>query len=273
MNWKCVVGLCFMTIIVGQSVIAQSEQLPELWLTTSKTTVIVSHFKIKSVDRGSRDVLVQKVAGVDTLLELKAGRADFPETNLTILTGDGIVHMFLVRFNAAPPSLRYWIAADRSGPLKATVDGEGDPLTEAGFEFLADSILNGPIERCGHAARSCGAKASVTGIFVHGKTLFFRFRLKNKSNIGYDIGQLNFYIRDKDQAKRTAAQVLSQIPIFFKGEDHAVKGRSQAGFITAFQKFTIPDQKILVVVIKERDGGRLLRLVVTNKELLKAKVI
>ena len=273
MNWKRVVGICFTVFFVGQCAMAQSEQLPVLWLTTSKTTVIVSHFKIKSVDRGSRDVLVQKVAGVDTLLELKAGRADLAETNLTILTGDGVVHMFLVRFSAAPPSLRYSIAGDRGESVNASEGGDGDVLSEEGFESLADSILHGPIRHHGKAARSCGAKANVCGIFIHGETLFFRFRLKNRSNIGYDFGQLNFYIRDKDQAKRTAAQTLSQIPIFFKGEDCAVKGKSQGGFVAAFQKFTIPDQKVLVIVIKERNGGRLLRLLVKNKELLSAKVI
>jgi conjugative transposon TraN protein len=273
MNRVCVLLVCFSLLLAQMTAEAQSEQLPELCLTTTKTTVIISHFKIRSVDRGSRDILVQKVAGVDTILELKAGRINFPETNLTIVTGDGLVHMFLVHFNAVPPVLKYFLAVGNSDPANSECTGNGGELTEAEYERISDSILAQPAGHWGRSARSCGAKAMVAGIYIHDGNLFFRFRLQNRSNIGYGIDQINFYIRDKDQAKRTASQDLAEVPLFFRGGHSYIKGKAAANFVAGFDKFTIPGKKVLYLIIKEKDGGRLLRLRITNRELLKARLI
>lgn len=54
-----------------------------------KTTNIVFPFAIKSVDRGSKDILAQKAGGIENILQLKAAKEDFPETNLTVVTADG----------------------------------------------------------------------------------------------------------------------------------------------------------------------------------------
>jgi|SRR6185437_625946 len=269
---QSVFGVCLLILMAGLKASAQVDQLPELFLTTNKTTVVVSHFKIKSVDRGSRDVLAQKVPGTDTILEVKAARADFPETNLTILTGDGAIHMFLVRYIASPTTLKYLIAGQPERPESAAVD-DGVGLTEEGFGNLADSVLKRPSLHCGKAASSCGAKAIVSGIYIHGEALFFGIRVKNRSNIGYNIGQMNFYIRDKEQTKRTASQVLTMSPLFVRGEHEIVNGKSAIRFVVSFQKFTIPDEKVLFIIIKEKNGGRLLRLRITNKELLRARGI
>ena len=63
-------------------------------ITYSKTTSLVFPFSIKGVDRGSKDVLAQKAKGVENVLQLKAARRSFPETNLTIITADGNLHHF-----------------------------------------------------------------------------------------------------------------------------------------------------------------------------------
>lgn len=41
----------------------------------------------------------------------------------------------------------------------------------------------------------------------------------------------------------------------------------------ALPKFTIPDKKVLYIVMKEFNGGRLLRLRVRNRQLMRAREI
>src|SRR3954454_18344150 len=69
-----------------------------LEITFNKTTNIVFPFAIKSVDRGSANILVQKAGSVDTILQVKAGKEDFPETNLSVITTDGTLYSFLVHY-------------------------------------------------------------------------------------------------------------------------------------------------------------------------------
>jgi len=138
---------------------------------------------------------------------------------------------------------------------------------------LADSIILRPVDRVGRPAKSVGTKAIVAGIFIHEEALLFRYKVKNRSSIPYDVGQMYFYIEDRSQAKRTASQQIAETPIYLKGDCQHLEVKSKVEFVVAFRKFTIPDKKVLYLVIKERDGGRLLRLRVTSKELMKAETI
>jgi conjugative transposon TraN protein len=265
--------ICALVLGVAHQAMGQETSLPVMWLTTAKTTVVVSHFRIRSVDRGSRDVLVQKIEGVDTVLELKAARPGFVETNLTILTGDGLVHMYLVRFSLDPPTLRYVIDAGGSSVANSVSSNSPPGITDAELEDVCDSILKAPKYHCGRSARSCGARAAVSGIYTHDRELFLRFRIKNKSNIGYDIGETNFYIRDNNQAKRTANQDLTEEPQYYRGSHEYVSAKESIDFVAVFPKFTIPDKKTLFIIFKEQDGGRLLKLKISNRRLLKAEII
>jgi hypothetical protein len=123
------------------------------------------------------------------------------------------------------------------------------------------------------ADHSYGTSANLAGIYIHQEVLFFRLRMKNTSHISYDISQLNFYIRDKKQSRRTASQDLPMTPLSIKGAYGRLVGKSSLDFTVALPKFTIPDKKLLFIVLKEKGGGRLLRLRLKNKMLMKARQI
>ncbi len=70
-----------------------------------KTTNLVFPYAIKSVDRGSQSVLAQKAKGVENILQIKAGRKGFEETNLTVITAEGKLYCFLLNYAPQPPVL------------------------------------------------------------------------------------------------------------------------------------------------------------------------
>src|SRR5690606_26501384 len=84
---------------------AQSIPSRPIEIAFSKTTNLVFPFEIKSVDRGSKDVLAQKAGGIENVLQLKAARQDFDETNLTVITSDGKLYSFLVNYADNPSAL------------------------------------------------------------------------------------------------------------------------------------------------------------------------
>ena len=65
-----------------------------LTIVYSKTTNIVFPYAIKSVDRGSQDILVQKAKGLENMLMIKAAQKGFSQTNLTVVTADGKLYSF-----------------------------------------------------------------------------------------------------------------------------------------------------------------------------------
>lgn len=237
----------------------------------SKTTNLVFPKNIASVNRGNADILAQKANGVQNILQVKAGKANFSESNLTVVTEDGELYSYIVNYSETPASLniRYDIGPDSSlasfGEVAALNDGE----------IERDATL---ISRQGRTVR--GIKASefgidfrMEGIYIHQDIMYYQLRVKNTSQIDYDIDQFRFYVRDQQKAKLTASQELEYKPVYVYGDTRSVAGKSEQVFVFAISKFTIPDQKYLAVQVLEKRGGRHLELEVKNKKLIKAKAV
>jgi hypothetical protein len=79
-------------------------------VTYSKTTNLIFPYAIKSVDKGSRDLLVQKAIGVENILQVKAAKQWFGETNLTVVTADGGLFSYSVTYTDAPGNLNMMFA-------------------------------------------------------------------------------------------------------------------------------------------------------------------
>src|SRR3954470_1354464 len=101
-------------LIPGDALFSQSsigEFLPTiiepypLKITLNKTTNLIFPYAIKSVDRGSADVLAQKAKGVENILLVKAARENFPETNLSVITADGKLYSFVLNYISNPPAI------------------------------------------------------------------------------------------------------------------------------------------------------------------------
>lgn len=73
--------------------------------------------------------------------------------------------------------------------------------------------------------------------------------------------------------KRTAVQEIDLVPLCEAGNTGTVTPNNAIVTVFAFEKFTIPDAKHLVIELGEKNGGRRLRLKVGNKKLLHARIL
>lgn len=235
---------------VGLSSLAQTT----LSITTSKTTSLIFPFPVKHVDRGTRDILVQQVAEADNILLVKAASADFSETNLSVITGDGSLYSFSVCYLPNPPLWVYKLPVQK----------------EASVASYANSLLdNPPVIRAGYDKKGA-VEAKVTGIYIKGEVIYYQLSLLNQSPIDYDIAFLRFYIKDKKQPKRTAVQEVEVVPQYVAGNISNIKATSSSKVVVAMEKFTIPDEKYVAIEIGEKAGGRHLLLKVKNTNIIRA---
>jgi hypothetical protein len=236
-----------LTLFSSHALIAQTDSLS---IGINKVTSLVFPLMIKNVDRGSKDVLVQKVKGVENILEVKAARENFSETNMTVITADGKLYSFLVHYSA-DPSLNIQI--------------ENKPSI---FEKIAG------LKKSMHGIRDnkYDMRLQLKGIYIDNDILYYQLELQNYSNLSYDIELLRFFIKDQKQSKRTASQELEQTPLYVYGNTGSVPGQSKIIMVVALPRFTIPDKKLIVVQLMEKNGGRNLSLKINNNKLVKAKV-
>lgn len=258
------------TLIIGCSTtLAQPVENKSLTISYNKTTSIIFPFSITSVDRGSKDVLAQKARGVENVLQLKAGRKDFTETNLTVITADGVLHQFAITYGEVPVSQTVTIASKLSD---SNIILAKDAINERDIQEDSRVVLQQSTGKVDQASKY-RLVLSLQDIFVHGSTLYFRILISNKSSIDYDVKSLKFLIRDKKKVKRTSSQELEIVPLYVDNKTEHINGFASKTIVYAVRKFTIPDGKALHVNLFEEYGGRNLSLTIHNKDILNARML
>ena len=242
-----------------------------LQIAFNKTSSIVFPAVIKSVDKGSRDILAQKAKGVGNVLQLKAGREKFPETNLTVITADGILHHFTVSYSEQPSSFTTDMS-NLSYPATSSLIFQTE-LTESDMENYSSGIAQAKRKIRFVNESKDKMNLSLLGIYIKDDVMFFRFKAENRSNIDYDVDLFKFYIRDKARIKRTASQEIEVKPIYVYGNDKKIQGKSSTDLVYVLQKFTIPESKYLNVEMFEQNGGRNIELNIKNKTIVNARLL
>src|SRR6478609_2380474 len=112
MKKKCVVVIVGIFIVSFQmkSVAQQNQSTVEttniepykISVSFNKTSNLIFPNAIKSVDRGSSVILVQKARGVENILQVKAAQQGFAPTNLSVITGEGKFYSFIVDYANEP---------------------------------------------------------------------------------------------------------------------------------------------------------------------------
>lgn len=236
-----------------------------------KTTSIVFPYPVKSVDKGSEEILVQKARGVENVLLVKAAVENFRQTNLTVVTGEGKLYGFTISYDEVCPVLN--LLAD--GSYSASDDVLFDAAHDNGkaIEKSAGAALHKKRKLGGLARNRYDIRLQVNGIFIKEEIMYFRMVLRNASQIGYQIDQLRFFIRDQAKAVRTASQEIELLPIYSTSLVSEIPEQSEVVFVMALPKFTIPEKKRLVIQLLEKEGGRHLELGISNSSLSQADML
>jgi conjugative transposon TraN protein len=242
-----------------------------LTIAYSKTTNIVFPFAIKSVDRGSQDVLVQKVKGLENMLMIKAAQQGFVQTNLTVVTADGQLYSFVLKYDEHCPQLNLILNKTKSEAQE--IYFSSDTGNEENIQKYSKLAFYDKKKLRGEKENKYNIQFQLSGIFIRDDVMYYRINITNNSKINYDVDQLRFFIRDNKKVKRTASQEIEIVPVYILNNVAAIGGESENTFVFAFPKFTIPEQKHLAMQLMEKNGGRHVELHVNNKKLVQVTVL
>lgn len=122
-------------------------------------------------------------------------------------------------------------------------------------------------------AKSFGIQYLLRGMYTHNGLLYFHTQIKNSSNVPFDVDFITFKIVDKKVAKRTAIQEQVIFPLRAYNYATRVAGHKDERTIFTMEKFTIPEDKQMVVELHEKSGGRHQSFVIENEDIVRARVI
>ena len=257
-------------LFTGSISLAQDKKIEASRISISdiKTTNLIFPYAIKSVDRGSKDILVQKAHDVENVLQVKAAVGRFPETNLTVMTSDGKFYSYLLNYSSQPSYINLRVALSGT-PNESVIifnpEGTTDKVQQAAQTVLHKRQFINSTE-----SQNFKVHLSLKGIYIQDDMLYFQIGLKNNSWVDYPIRQLRLFVKDKKKGKRTTAQEIELNPIYTLGNTKVITNRSEHTIVYAVKSFTIPPSKKLLLQMQESNGGRHLDLNITNKQIVKA---
>lgn len=248
----------------------------------SKTVHILFPSPVTYIDIGSMDIIAGNVVRV------KAAVRNFTtETNLTVITEDGGFFSFDVHYAENPAVSTIDISALKqpavesgsSQPEPASAEGRV-LLQEVGREkpatvkrVLGDIYRQNRMDVKGICTKKYGIGVEVLGIYVHNDVIYIHTMISNETNISFEVDARQFIVADRKLAKRTAQQQTPLEILRVCNDPTVVRGHQRQRTVFALQKFTIPDDKVLLLEIIERNGARHQTVEIPAKELLDAKLL
>jgi conjugative transposon TraN protein len=248
-------------------------------VTYDKTSHLIFPTAIRYVDLGSEYLIAGKAEDAENVLRVKASVKEFgTETNFSVITNDGHFYSFNVHYSSSPEVLSYDLLT-----MQKTVDkavGNDVLFEELGNNspslagLLLETIYKNDKRIVKHiGAKSFGIQFILKGIYIHNGKYYFHTELANRTNVPFQIDFINFKVVDKKIAKRTVIQERPMIPLRSYKPLGEISGKTTEQNVFLLDQFTITDDKMLLIDIFEKNGGRKQTLQVENSDLIKARLI
>ena len=254
-----------------------------LEVTFDKTCHVIFPAAIAYVDLGSANIIAGKADGAENVIRVKAAKRGFKgETNMSVITEDGAYYSFNVKYAREPRILNVEMTdfIHDGEAVNRPNNSMNIYLKELGSEspvlvrLVMKSIWKENKRRVKHiGSKSFGIQFLLKGIYTHNGLLYFHTEIKNTSNVPFDVDFITWKIVDKKVAKRTAIQEQVIQPLRTQNFVLNVAGNSKERTVWTMDKFTLPDDKCLVVELAEKNGGRHQSFTIENTDLVRARVI
>ena len=234
-----------------------------LEVTYDKTVHVIFPAEVRYVDLGSPDLIAGKADGAENIIRVKATVRNFPnETNMSVITEDGSFYTFNVKYAAEPLLLNVEMCdfIHDGSTVNRPNNAQEIYLKELGSEspMLVRLIMKSIHKQNKREVKHIGCKRFgiqylLKGIYTHNGLLYFHTEIKNQSNVPFDV----------------------QIILPLRAQNYAtlVPGKKSERTVFTMAKFTIPDDKCLVVELNEKNGGRHQSFVIENEDLVRAGTI
>jgi conjugative transposon TraN protein len=238
---------------------------------------------VRYVDLGSPNLIAGKADGAENVIRVKATVKNFhQETNLSVITEDGSFYTFNVKYADEPLILNVEMTdfIHDGEEVNRPNNAMEIYLKELGSEspMLVHMIMKSIYKNDKRAVKHIGCKRFgiqylLKGIYTHNGLLYFHTQIRNSSNVPFDVDFITFKIVDKKVVKRTAIQEQVLFPLRAYNYAVSIAGKKDECTVFTMDKFTIPDDKQLVIELNEKNGGRHQSFTIENEDRVRAKVI
>ena len=195
------------------------------------------------------------------------------ESNLLVINRNGSIFSYIVRYKEDLSKLNYFIPQSQS-------IGNEKPTTKQSFSgnqlnvttnnqdyYRRASLYLLSQKRKIHALKKSveGILLSVENIVFDKEELYFVIRIENKSSLDYDLDFLNLSIETRKKGKKKSLQSVDLEPLLRFDLPAKIRKREMKKLVYVLPKFSISNERHVVLELKEKNGERDLKLKISHR--------
>ncbi|TXD84492.1 DUF4138 domain-containing protein [Subsaximicrobium wynnwilliamsii] len=204
------------------------------------------------------------------LLQAKPGK----ESNLLVINRNGSIFSYIVKYKKHLSKLNYFVSKASSignerpfvndstvvKKIEDSVDNKTFYYTKFSSYLLDKRQRIATIQK-----RNEGIVLSIKNIVFDKEELYFVIEIENKSTLDYDLNFLNLSVETRQKGKKKSLQKLFEEPIFKYKLPQKITEGEVVRLVYVLPKFSISNDRRLVVELNEKNGERDLKLKVSHK--------
>ncbi len=185
-------------------------------------------------------------------------------SNLLVVTTDGNVYAYILKYSEQLPELNYFIGRNESIGNERPRINEPETICspqdayvnrKSHFQKMSDYLLKTDSQALA-TKRKKGIKVQLRKMVYDASEVYLVLEIKNKSGIDFEVDHLNVYRTNGNKKRKASYQRLpSEVIHKYKLPGTIVDGQSKR-FVYVLPKFVLGDNEKLMLELRELKGSR-----------------
>jgi len=190
------------------------------------------------------------------------------ESNLLVVTNDGEVYSYILKYSERLPELNYFIGGNESigtemplmedrQPHKRELDSIAE--RKQYFKRFGEYLMKSKNGRLA-TKRKKGIKLQLQRMVYNGSETYLTVEISNISGIDFEVDFLKVYTANGNKKRKASYQRLELDVLYVHEMPNVIKNGHSQKFVLVVPKFVLGDNEKLTLELKELKGGRKITL-------------
>ena len=257
--------LLYLLSLLPGLLIAQSKMI---YCNDFQNTVVISPEPIVQAVTGSDHFVFTYDKTKPDILGLLQGSPGH-QSNLILRTSGGEIYTYTLKYRDSLRDYSFQINRKDRIRLNDSVVTDSKPLLKKGIEVKdrketyyqkLSAYFASKVKKRLAVKRKAGMRIEVLAVHHHRDEVFITYRIKNRSNISLEIGDLALFKIQGKKSRRSSFQKIRLEPIFKDSVPEVVLVGESRQFTIVYPKFNLGEHQILRLELNEARGSRFIEL-------------
>ena len=191
------------------------------------------------------------------------------QSNLILRTSGGNIYIYTLKYSDSLSDYSFQIKREDRIRLSDSIVTDSKPFSKKIIEVRdrretyyqkLSAYFASKVKKRLAVKRKAGLQVDILGMHHHRDEVFITYRIKNRSRISFEIGDLALFKVQGKKARRSSFQKIRLEPVYKEEVPKAVAVGEERKFSVVYSKFSLGEHQGLHLELNEARGSRFVRI-------------